>query len=169
MRPPPSQEPQICVYAQIAGATDRGQATAREHAGSQEQVDATARTTPTISSEIPAPATDGNGSSGNIYQVKRLLGRWKRQYFLLWADGSTGWVSKSDILDQSMMDQFDREYRGFDDGIDILDSRVRHRRRQLRVRWHGRPTAEDCWIDKRLIDPKRHYRSSMMRGSHVSY
>jgi hypothetical protein len=104
----------------------------------------------------------GRADSGNtdgetdIHIVARLLARWKRGTYLLeWADGSTTWEPKTNILDRQMIDDFEATNRGFDAGIDILASRPRKGRQQCRVHWHGRPAAEDCWVDRELMDPAR--------------
>jgi hypothetical protein len=54
-----------------------------------------------------------------------------------------------------MMDDFEAAYRGFDAGIDVLASRTWKGHQQWRVHWHGRPAAEDCWVDGTLMDPAR--------------
>jgi hypothetical protein len=102
-----------------------------------------------------ADADDRDGED-DIHSVERILARWKRgRYFLEWTDGSTSWEPKRNILDQQMMDDFEATYRGFDAGIDVLASRTRKGRQQWRIRWHGRPAAEDRWVDGELMDPAR--------------
>jgi hypothetical protein len=51
------------------------------------------------------------------------------------------------------MDDFEATYRGFIAGIDVLGSRTWKGRQQWRVHWHGRPAAEDRWVDGKLMDP----------------
>jgi hypothetical protein len=102
---------------------------------------------------IGASNTSGEN---NIFAVARLLARWKTgTYFLEWADGTTSWEPKRNILDRRMIDDFETTYRGFNAGIDVLASRTRKGRQQWRVHWHGRPPVEDCWVDGRLMDPTK--------------
>jgi hypothetical protein len=92
----------------------------------------------------------------DVYDVKRVLARWKRgTYFLEWADGSTGWEPKRNILHQQTIDDFEATYQGLNEGIDVLASRARKGKQQWRVHWHGRPAREDCWVDGKLMDPTR--------------
>lgn len=103
----------------------------------------------------PAVMSMGNkDDKSNIYAVKRLLARWKTGTYLLeWADGSTSWEPRKNLINKQMIRDFEATYQGFDEGIDVLASRIQKRRQQWRVHWHGRPTREDCWVDGRLMDP----------------
>ena len=97
--------------------------------------------------------TDG---ASNIYDVTRILARWKRgTYFLEWADGSTGWEPRRNIVYPQTIDDFEATYQGLNEGIDVLASRMRKGKQQWRVHWHGRPAREDCWVDGKLMDPAR--------------
>lgn len=102
-------------------------------------------------------ADSGNtGGENDVHIVASLLARWKRgTYFLKWADGTTSWEPKRNFFDRQMIDDFEATYRGFDAGIDVLASRTWKGRQQWRVHWHGRPVAEDCWVDGKLMDPAR--------------
>ena len=101
--------------------------------------------------------SDNNTGGGNdVYIVAKLLARWKTGTYLLeWADGSRTWEPKRNLLDRQMIDDFEATYRGFNAGIDVRASRTRKGRQQWRVHWHGRPAAEDCWVDEELTDPAR--------------
>jgi hypothetical protein len=99
---------------------------------------------------------DDRDGENDIHIVAKLLVRWKTGTYLLeWADGSTTWEPKRNILDRQMIDNFEATYRGFNAGIDVRASRTRKGRHQWRVHWHGRPVAEDCWVDGELMDPSR--------------
>ena len=96
------------------------------------------------------------GGENDVHAVARLLARWKRGTYLLeWADGTTSWEPKRNILDRHMIDGFEATYRGFNAGVDVFASRTYKGREQWRVHWHGRPAAEDCWVDGKLMDPAR--------------
>lgn len=92
----------------------------------------------------------------DVYQVECLLARWgKNTFFLRWCDGTTGWEPKRNILDKQMLDEFEARYQGFDEGVDVLNSRSKAGKRQYLLHWHGRPLREDSWVDRKLMSPKR--------------
>ena len=53
-----------------------------------------------------------------------------------------------------MLSEFEASYQGFDEGVDVLDSRGKAGKRQYRLHWHGRPSREDSWADERLMSSK---------------
>lgn len=87
----------------------------------------------------------------DVYQVKRMLGRWGRHtFFLQWDDGSTGWEPRRNI-DEHMLNEFELTYAGFNKGVEILDTRTRGRTRQFLLQWQGRPILENCWVHERHV------------------
>lgn len=69
--------------------------------------------------------SSNTSEESDIYAVSRLLARWKRgSYLLEWADGTTSWEPKRNILHRQMIGDFGATYRGFDEGIDVLASRA---------------------------------------------
>lgn len=127
------------------------QAATARYCPPQREVQGRQRPTKEEIQEAPIESNEANGLDG--YPVKHLLARWKEDIFLVrWADDSTDWVRRSDI-DPVMVAEFEESYKGFDQGIDILRSRIRAGKRQYRLRWHGRPTTEGKWVDKRLMRP----------------
>jgi hypothetical protein len=115
----------------------------------------------TSASETQSTSAKSLGSGNpddesDIYDVTRVLARWKRGIYLLeWADGSTSWEPKRNIVYQQTIDDFEATYQGLNEGIDVLASRTRKGKQQWRVHWHGRPAQEDCWVDGKLMDPRR--------------
>jgi hypothetical protein len=76
-----------------------------------------------------------------VYGVECLLERrGKNDFFLEWADGSTGWEPRENILDMEMIEMFESTYQGFDKGVDILETEDRGGKLFCRLRWRGRPS-----------------------------
>ena len=96
---------------------------------------------------------DQAGDAG-IYTVKRMFARsMKGFYFLQWSDDTTGWEPKRNILDKRMLREFEATYKGFDEGVAVLNSRIRAGKRQYLLHWHDRPLSEDSWVAERLMSP----------------
>lgn len=80
--------------------------------------------------------------------------RWKKGvYFLRWSDGTTGWEPRRNIFDKQMLHDFEAAYQGFDEGVDVLDSRLKAGKRQYLLHWHGWPSAEDSRVAESLMSP----------------
>ncbi|CAM1508796.1 Fc.00g056440.m01.CDS01 [Cosmosporella sp. VM-42] len=89
------------------------------------------------------------------YPVDRLLGRWgKDLFYLRWLDGSYGWEPRENILDDELIRQFEKGYKGFHEGVNVLRTRIRNGKVEYRVRWMGRPSSEDWWVAGRELSPE---------------
>lgn len=111
----------------------------------------------TSKQRVPGPPASPSDSDDNadIYQME-LLARWgKNIFFLRWdIDGSTGWEPRKNILDKEMLRNFESNYLGFDQGVDVLDTRETKRgKRQCLLHFHDRPATEDAWVDEELLSP----------------
>jgi hypothetical protein len=99
---------------------------------------------------------DATAAGAGVHPVARILARWRKNVFLLqWADGSRWWVSRADILDKQMLRNFEAGYRGFNEGVDVLATRLAAGKRQYLLHWHGRPSKEDSWEDEDRMSPGR--------------
>lgn len=53
-----------------------------------------------------------------------------------------------------MLRNFESNYNGFDEGVDVLDTRETKRdKRKYLLHFHGRPAGEDTWVDEKLLSP----------------
>lgn len=94
--------------------------------------------------------------STGIYQIECILERWgKNLIFLQWSDGTAGWEPRRNVLDKHLLGDFEEKYQGFDDGVDVLDARTKKGKRQYRLRWHGRATSEDSWVEEKQLSLRR--------------
>lgn len=94
-------------------------------------------------------ASPNDAGDSDIYKAE-LLARWgKNMFFLRWdIDGSTGWEPRRNILDKKMLHNFESNYVGFDEGVDVLDTRENKcGKRQYLLHFHGRPQIEDSWVN----------------------
>ncbi|KAG9249962.1 uncharacterized protein F5Z01DRAFT_433426 [Emericellopsis atlantica] len=113
-----------------------------------------AHTSREVTEDSPEESHPGKAGDVGIYSVKRMLARWKRGfYFLQWSDDTTGWEPKRNILDKEMLRDFEKTYKGFDEGIDVLNSRTWAGKCQYLLHWHGRPPSEDSWVAESLMSP----------------
>jgi hypothetical protein len=95
-------------------------------------------------------------NDADIYQVECLLARWgKNSFFLRWeVDGSNGWEPRKNILDKKLLRNFESNYLVFDKGVGVLDTRETKRgKHQYLLHFHGRPKAENSWVDEDLLSP----------------
>jgi hypothetical protein len=84
-----------------------------------------------------------------------ILERWGRNMFLVqWSDGSSTWAHREDVSDQDLED-FEKDYKGFRLGVEVLRTRRRSSGgAEYRMRWKGRPHAEDWWVKEKLMSPE---------------
>ena len=89
------------------------------------------------------------------HTIDRILERWGRNLFLVqWSDGSSTWAHREDVSDQDLED-FEKDYKGFRLGVEVLRTRRRSSGgAEYRVRWKGRPHAEDWWVKEKLMSPE---------------
>lgn len=111
----------------------------------------------TSKQSVPGPPASPNDADDNadIYQME-LLARWgKNIFFLRWhIDGSTGWEPWKNILDKEMLRNFESNYQGFDEGVNMLDTwETKQGKRQYLLHFHDRPATEDAWVDEELLSP----------------
>ncbi|KAH7142039.1 hypothetical protein EDB81DRAFT_899531 [Dactylonectria macrodidyma] len=67
----------------------------------------------------------GSAEGSDCFTVERLLVRTDNGDFpVLWPEGTTTWEPRSNILDKEMLDEFEKGYRDYDDGVDILNTRT---------------------------------------------
>ncbi|EGU76075.1 hypothetical protein FOXB_13413 [Fusarium oxysporum f. sp. conglutinans Fo5176] len=94
---------------------------------------------------------DDEGNEEETYQVECLLGRWGRDLFYLrWLDGSYSWEPRENILDEELLQEFEKGYRGFKDGVTVLRTRLKNGKVDYRLHWEGRPKSEDWWTSRTL-------------------
>jgi hypothetical protein len=104
--------------------------------------------------EIPAERPKLTGKFLSIhegeYLVDHLLGRWgKDLFFLRWQDGSYGWEPQYNILNDNLIEKFEKEHDGFQHGVEVLRTRFRNGKVEYRLHWIGRPTSEDWWVPEK--------------------
>ena len=87
-----------------------------------------------ISTVTPSSGFDSpEDSEEEEYPVKRILERWGKNDFLLeWMDGTCSWVPRFNI-DEELMNDFEKTYRGLDEGVTVLRTRKIRSKTQFRV------------------------------------
>lgn len=59
------------------------------------------------------------------FLVERLLaGAENGDFLVLWSEGTTTWEPRSHFQNQKLLKEFEDSYHGYDDGVDILDTRT---------------------------------------------
>lgn len=95
------------------------------------------------------------GLAEDEYELDRILGKWCRRgkelVFVRWLDGSTTWEPPKDMGNDQLIKQFEREYQGFREGVQILACRMRSHKRQFRLRFDGQPRSQDSWLQEREL------------------
>ncbi|ETS76611.1 hypothetical protein PFICI_11998 [Pestalotiopsis fici W106-1] len=90
-------------------------------------------TPPTSIPEACSPLVLGGGTPGDVtghrestpeppsYAIDCILERWKKDVFLVrWLEyGSSSWVPRSDILDDDLLEAFENNYSGYQDGVEM--------------------------------------------------
>jgi hypothetical protein len=74
--------------------------------------------------------TDGpHGLAEDEYELDKILGKWCRRgkelVFVKWLDGSTTWKPPNGMGNDQLVKQFEREYQGFREGVQVLTCRIR--------------------------------------------
>jgi hypothetical protein len=90
----------------------------------------------------------------DVFPVECIHARLWGLFLLEWKDGTTGWEPRQNI-DKLMVQEFERNYKGLDTGIDVLKSRTRKGKRQYLIRLCGRPLDENVWLNQGLMSPQR--------------
>jgi hypothetical protein len=111
------------------------------------------QTTYQIQFSLPSCAARATQDEPDVYTMKRIMARKNGRYFLEWSDGTTGWEPKKHILDKDMLHEFEARYQGFDDGVDILGSRLQAGKRQFLLHWHGQPSSKNSWVSQGSLSP----------------
>lgn len=102
--------------------------------------------------------------SPEVYAVYRVLGRYGYKYLVQWeVDGSVGLVTKSDVIDKDMLEEFDsrESHKGLDEGVDVLRKRARKTGEyQYQIQWPGsKQSVDGCaerrWVAARCIAEER--------------
>lgn len=53
-----------------------------------------------------------------------------------------------------MLREFESAYAGFDEGVDVLNTRESKRgKRQCLLHFYGRPAGEGSWVGEELLSP----------------
>jgi hypothetical protein len=78
----------------------------------------------------------------------------ERQVLLRWLDGSYSWEPRENILDDDLVEKFEKEYKGFHSGVEVVRTRRRNGKTEYRLRWTGRPKAEDWWVLEKELSPE---------------
>ncbi|KAK8035693.1 hypothetical protein PG991_001766 [Apiospora marii] len=124
--------------------------------------------TPIATTEASSPPTSYDGSAMDVeehqdgsqdppsYKIDCILERWKKNTFLIqWeADRSYWWVPRKDILDEEMVREFETSYQGYHRGVEVLGKKRQGGKMRYRLRWTGRPAAEDTWVDEKDLSPE---------------
>ena len=94
---------------------------------------------------------------GDCFPVDCILSRsGSGLFFLRWSDDTTSWEPRSHIQDMKMLSEFEKGYRGFDEGVDVLETRTTSDGlREYQLHWHGRPSEEDEWVPEEQMSPSR--------------
>ncbi|KAK2764804.1 DUF3435 domain protein [Colletotrichum kahawae] len=88
------------------------------------------------------------------FTVDRILGRWGRNlFFLRWFDGTYSWEPRENLLDDDLVETFEKEYEGFENGVQVVKTRVRKGKTEYKIRWDGRPHEEDTWVAEKDMSP----------------
>ncbi|CAK7202013.1 hypothetical protein SEUCBS139899_004731 [Sporothrix eucalyptigena] len=89
------------------------------------------------------------------YLVDCLLGKWRGSYFVKWAqDGCYSWEPGGNILDDELVTTFEKDYRGFSRGVEVLRTRLRKGKTEYLLRCAGRPKEEDWWVPEKYMSPE---------------
>ncbi|OAQ58267.1 chromo (CHRromatin organization MOdifier) domain-containing protein [Pochonia chlamydosporia 170] len=96
-------------------------------------------------------------TEASVCRVDCLLARWRKHIFLVkwYEDDSnaiiTTWEPRTNILDKTMLADFEAKWRGFNAGVDVLRTRRRGGKWQYLLHWHGRSSKEDTWLNEDLL------------------
>ncbi|KAI1839415.1 hypothetical protein JX266_014374 [Neoarthrinium moseri] len=117
--------------------------------------------------EACCPLAPGGGTPGDAtghrestpeppsYAIDCILERWKKDVFLVrWlGDGSSSWVPQSDILDDDLLEAFENNYSGYQDGLEMARAGRHSGRTRYRIYWKGRSSSEAVWSDGKDLSP----------------
>lgn len=136
----------------------------------------------TKSDEFAAEASEMHIGDSNSYEAslpdddydaQSLLAKYKHGrtmiYLVKWNDGSTTWEPKTSILKQSLIDELETGYKGFNKGIKVIETRTKSKKIQYRVqflKYAGVETDEFWWVDEGIMDPEaiRRYKAEEEGG-----
>ncbi|OAQ63869.1 carbonic anhydrase [Purpureocillium lilacinum] len=115
-------------------------------------------------------------SSEPEYPIECLLAMWKSQrselFLVKWVGGSTSWEPEMNVPDQSIA-ELKRTYRGFRDGIEILQTQVRGKAlwyKILFLNFDGADEDRSWWVPEKAMDPevrvKRETKNKRRRRKH---
>ncbi|KKO96715.1 hypothetical protein THAR02_11181 [Trichoderma harzianum] len=112
-------------------------------------------------SELNSDSNIGNASSSDvIYEVRRIIARWKSRreilYLVEWGTGGTSWQPADDIFDQEMIDDFERIYEGFQEGISVLDTRTKNGKVEYYIEfldYIGSKKDAKWWVPESTMHP----------------
>lgn len=97
----------------------------------------------------------------DAYVAQCLLAEYKygrtMLYLVKWNEGSTTWVPKESILDQNLITELKKGYKGFNSGIKVIKARTKSKKTQYRVqflKYEGAPEDEFWWVDEGIMDPE---------------
>ena len=111
-----------------------------------------------VGAESPSSRGEAAGQcnpADKDYPVDCLLGRWgANSFFVKWLDGTYTWEPRENILDDELIEAFEESYKGFHLGVEVLRTRIRDGKREYRLRWAGRPRAEDWWVAEKDMSPE---------------
>ncbi|KAL3952669.1 hypothetical protein ACCO45_012612 [Purpureocillium lilacinum] len=110
------------------------------------------------------------------YPIECLLAMWKSQrsqlFLVKWVGGSTSWEPEMNVPDQSIA-ELKRTYRGFRDGIEILQTQVRGKAlwyKILFLNFDGADEDRSWWVPEKAMDPevrvKRETKNKRRRRKH---
>ncbi|KAH7025146.1 uncharacterized protein B0I36DRAFT_367030 [Microdochium trichocladiopsis] len=84
-----------------------------------------------------------------VFPAKTVLEKWGSYYLVEWENDEITWVTKSNVS-EDLVTNFETNYKGFGPGVqNIVASRWKGRREQLRLAWRQRKLHEACWVDKK--------------------
>ncbi|RYP03297.1 hypothetical protein DL764_005238 [Monosporascus ibericus] len=100
--------------------------------------------------------SDISTEDDDCFPAERVLARAESGDFLvLWSDSTTTWEPRSHFQNQKLLETFEKDYHGYNDGVDVVDTRTAFGVRQYLLHWQGRPADEDSWVPEEMISPDR--------------